>query len=494
MQPYLLSILSGLLLTVSFPNADLDFLAWLAFVPFFMAIEKRGPRETFLIGYAGGLAFYWSLFYWLNNVTVAGFLVLTLYLALYFPAFGLLMNRVRSAGLRAAWLVAPVLWTALEYVRTYAFTGLPWGLAGVTQHRSIRLIQIASVTGVYGISFVVMLVNAVIYECELRRGRRCLAPVAAAAIAIGSCLAYGAWWLGRGRGTGEGVKVAMVQGNVPQEEKFGEGFQGEILDRFCSLTLGLKREEPDLIVWPETSVPGYYWYDPRIRAAVAALEEQIRTPLLLGSTHVSDLENKKYYNSAFFVDENGRTAGRYDKIHLVLFGEIVPCKRIFPFLMRVVPFEEDFTPGTEFTVFPLNRARFSALICFEDIMPDLARNFVREGAEFIVNITNDAWFGRTSQPYQHAAHAVFRCVENCVSMVRATNTGLSCYMDPHGAVTGVLRDEAGREIYVEGTAVSEVPIARVSTFYTRHGNLFAICCCVAGAMACVRALFLRVQA
>ncbi|MDD5557456.1 MAG: apolipoprotein N-acyltransferase [bacterium] len=478
MQPFLLAILSGLLLAVSFPETEWHFLAWIALVPFLFAVEGRDWRETLRIGAAAGVAFWWSLFYWLNNVTVAGFLVLTLYLALYFPAFGVLMNLLSRRPRVPAWLAAPIVWTALEYGRTYAFTGLPWGLAGVTQYRVVPLIQIAAVTGVYGVSFLVLLVNAAIYECARRRRP---APAAAAAVAVGACLAWGGWWLAGEFREGRGPRVAIVQGNVPQEEKFGEGFRDEIVERFRGLTLGLRDAAPDLIVWPETSIPGYYWYDPVLRGAVAALQMETRTPLLFGSTHMTDIERPKFFNSAFLVGPNAETVGRYDKIHLVLFGEIIPCKRLLPFLMRFVPFEEDFTPGDSFTVFPFGKGDFSALICFEDIMPDLARGFVRRGARFLVNVTNDAWFGRTSQPYQHVAHAVFRSVENCVSMVRATNTGVSCFIDPHGRITRVLTDGAGRALFVAGTATAEVPLTRVSTFYTRHGNVFAAACAAAAA-------------
>lgn len=481
MQPYLLSILSGLCIAAAFPDTDWNLLAWVGLLPFFMAVEGRGWRETFRIGYAGGVAFWWGLMYWLTNVTVAGFLVLTLYLALYFPLFGVLMNAARRRPPAPWWLAAPVLWTALEYARTYAFTGLPWGVLGVTQHRAIPLIQFASITGVYGVSFLVVLVNAAIYECAAGRGRRRFVPAACAALAAAAAAAWGAWWTRGGASLGESVRVAIVQGNVPQEEKFGEGFTREIIAKFHRLTLPLKAEGPDLVLWPETSLPGYYFYDPLVRGTTAELQERMGTPLLLGSVHVSDLDDPKYFNCAFLVDPNGEPLGRYDKIHLVLFGEIVPCKTVFPFLMRLVPYEEDFTPGTEFTVFTLAKADFAALICFEDVMPDLARKFVARGARFLVNITNDAWFGRTSQPYQHVAHAVFRCVENCVGMVRATNTGLSCFIDPFGRVYGVLRNAAGEDLYVEGAEARDLPLTRTSTFYTRHGNIFAAGCAAASA-------------
>jgi len=477
MQPYLLSVLSGLMLTASFPNTDWNPLAWICLVPFFTAIEGRGWRETFRIGYAGGVAFYGSLFYWLTNVTVAGFLVLTLYLSLYFTAFGIGMNWVRGKGRIPAWLFAPFFWTALEYLRTYAFTGLPWGVLGATQYRFLPLIQIASVTGVYGVSFLVVLVNAVAYECALRRGRRCVEPVASACVVVALCCAYGAVRLLMGAPEANVVRVAVIQGNVPQEEKFGEGFQREIIQRFHDLTLSVMNEKPDIIVWPETSVPGYYMYDPALRSSLAALQQETRTPLLFGSTHALATERgTDYFNSAFLLDKQGEPVARYDKIHLVLFGEIIPCKRFFPFLKKLVPFEEDFSPGKTATVFSIPQGDFAALICFEDIFPDLAREAVRRGARFLVNITNDAWFGRSSQPYQHVAYAVFRCVENAVPMVRATNSGLSCFIGRQGRVYHILRDGSGRELCVQGTAVEKILIAGTRTLYTKWGNVFSILC------------------
>ncbi|MCX6356406.1 MAG: apolipoprotein N-acyltransferase [Candidatus Aureabacteria bacterium] len=483
MQPYLLSILSGLLLTAAFPNAGWSILAWIALIPLLIATDSRRPKEAFAIGYAGGAAFYWSLLYWLNNVTVAGFLALTLYLAVYFPVFAILMNLAwRREGRRRftppAWLVAPFIWTGLEYIRTYVLSGFPWGLIGVTQYRCIPLIQISSLTGVYGVSFLLALVNVSLYECVRRRGRGCIAPAAAAAMALCASAAFGVYSLGRDIGAGEKVRVAIVQGNVPQDEKCGEGFREEIIQRFHDMTRTLKFACPELIVWPETSLPGYYWYEKRVRAAVAENQQEMRIPLLFGSEHMEQRERREYYNCAFLVDERGEIVDRYDKIHLVLFGEVIPCKAWLPFLKRVVPYEDGFTPGNRFTVFPLAPAPFGALICFEDIMPDLARGFVKRGARFLVNLTNDAWFGRTSQPYQQVAHAVFRCVENAVPMARATNTGVSCYIDYHGRIMRVLTDGEGRDIFVQGTAVDDLDLSRTGTFYTRWGNLFAIACLV----------------
>ncbi len=469
-------------MAVSFPDTDWNFLAWVCLVPFYTAIDGKGWKETFRIGYVGGIAFYWSLFYWLNNVTVAGFLVLTLYLSLYFPMFGIGVNWVKRRGRMPPWLFAPFFWAALEYLRTYLFTGLPWGVLGATQHRFVPLIQVSSITGVYGVSFLIVLVNAAVYDFAIERGRRCIASIATACAVVALCLAYGAASLAKGAPGVEAVKIAMVQGNVPQEEKFGEGFQREIVQRFHDLTLSVASEKPDLIVWPETSVPGYYMYDPMLKSSLSSLQMETRTPLLFGSAHAVTMDGgTEYYNSAFLIDSKGAPVDRYDKIHLVLFGEIIPCKRLLPFLKRFVPFEEDFSPGEALTIFSIPQGRFAVLICFEDIFPDLAREAARRGARFIVNITNDAWFGKTSQPYQHVAYAVFRCVENGIPMVRATNSGLSCYIDRHGRVYHVLRDRVGKELCVQGTAVDNVDISGSRTLYTRLGNVFAILCAIIAA-------------
>ncbi len=482
MQPYLLSVLSGLLMAVSFPNTDWNVLAWICLVPFFVAIEGKGWKETFRIGYAGGVAFYWSLFYWLTNVTVAGFIVLTLYLSLYFSVFGIGVNWVRGRRRMPAWFFAALFWTALEYLRTYAFTGLPWGVLGATQYRFLHLIQVSSLTGVYGVSFLVVLVNAAAYEYALRRGRRCVAPFATAFAAVALCCGYGALILRMGAPGANVVRVAVIQGNVPQEEKFGEGFQREIIQRFHDLTLSIMNAKPDIIVWPETSVPGYYMYDPALRSSLTALQQETRSPLLFGSAHAIAMERGiDYFNSAFLLDGQGDPVGRYDKIHLVLFGEVIPCKRLFPFMKKLVPFEEDFSPGKDATIFSIPQGKFAALVCFEDIFPDIAREAVRRGARFLINITNDAWFGRSSQPYQHVAYAVFRSVENAVPMVRATNSGLSCYIDRRGRVYHILRDGSGRDLFVQGTAVENVLISGEHTPYTKWGNVFSIICAIAAA-------------
>jgi apolipoprotein N-acyltransferase len=477
MVAYLLAILSGVALTASFPPPGWSFIAWVALVPFFYAVEGRDWKETFGIAYVCGLSFYWSLFYWLNNVTVAGFFILTLYLALYFPAFGLLVRFVRRRGV-PLWCTAPFLWTALEYLRTYAFSGLPWGLIGVSQFLSTDLIQIASITAVYGVSFVIVLVNGVFYAALTGGPRRALVPLGVAVCVLALCLFYGRSRLHRQAASHATVQLAIVQGNVPQEVKFGMGYRREILNRFLTLSRLAARQHPDIIIWPETSVPGYFWYDPFIYEPVMQLVKKTGVPIILGSNHMYDAEQPKYFNSAFFIDASGQPAGRYDKIHLVLFGEIIPCKNLFPFLKRLVPFEEDFHPGEEYTVFPFKDGDFSILICFEDIFPDLARGFVRNGARFLVNVTNDAWFGRSSQPYQHAAHAVFRCVENGIGMARATNTGLSCFIDPHGRMVRTLQDDEGQSLFVTGTDIAALPLASEKTVFTRYGNLFAMLCCV----------------
>lgn len=291
--------------------------------------------------------------------------------------------------------------------------------------------------------------------------------------------------------TGEALRVAVIQGNIPQAEKWDERFRSLIMSKYEALTRLVAEKEPDLVVWPETSVPGFLESEPDLLQKVSGLAASLKIPILAGAPSVRGRE-ENYYNSAILLSEDGRIAGRYDKMHLVPFGEYVPFKNIFSFVEKFAPKPiGDFSAGMDHTVFNffvertakerdvrwrmLKKARFSALICFEDIFPDLTRSFVKRGANFLVNMTNDAWFGLTSAPYQHAQSSVFRAVENRVNVVRAANTGYSCFIDQKGHVTSAVH-LGGKNLFVDGFVVEDVILTRTRTFYTVYGDVFAYIC------------------
>jgi apolipoprotein N-acyltransferase len=284
-----------------------------------------------------------------------------------------------------------------------------------------------------------------------------------------------------------------VQGNIPQDEKWDRRFTDVILSKYEDLTKKAFLEKADLAIWPETSIPGFVENEENLFSAVKELVTSVNAPLLAGAPRYTDAKSgASYYNSAFLFLKDGNIGGYYDKIHLVPFGEYVPFKELLSFVHRFAPRPiGDCAAGKDFTVFRflLERAvknedyswklskkvGFSCLICFEDIFPDLARRFAAKNADFLVNITNDAWFGKSSAAYQHVQASIFRAVENRINVLRAANTGLSCFIDQKGRIAAKVM-ESGKDLFVDGFKVHEIVLSRVRTVYTVYGDIFAYIC------------------
>lgn len=417
---------------------------------------------------------------------------------------------------------APAIWVGLEYGRAQFLTGFPWNLIGVSQYACHPLIQCAQWGGVYLVSYLIIMGNTafalLIYDYRSnfktpgRIGQTGLASYNLSGnhimvgarprprdglyregiLRTGAILApflliiflvsgYGKWRLDRSSEQLETIRAAAVQLNVPQQYKWSDEWANDIYRRLQKSTVAVcKTAPPDLIVWPETALPDFMRYCELSREVV---NETLRygIPLLIGSMDYEILPGKtNYYNSSFFFLPGGHAAQVYEKRHLVVFGEYVPLARYFPFLRSITGIEEDFTPGTKNIVFRLNGrgTAFSVLICFEDTLPYLARECVRAGARLLINQTNDAWFDPYWASRQHMAHCVFRCVENRVACLRSTNTGLTCYIDRLGLIRSSLEPQ-GRKQRAPQVMRSEVnfsPENMPLTFYTRHGDLFALAC------------------
>lgn len=478
LRQVIFSILSGIILALPFINGNLWIFAWLGFLPLFFALENKSRGKAFLLSYLCGITFWWLTIYWLVHITFIGTFVLVLYLALYFGLFGLIIKNYEL-------LFIPAVWVILEYIRSRLFTGFPWALIGYSQYLNLPVIQIADIFGAPGVSFVVMLFNAGIYSL-LRRKRNYLLPISCLVIT----LIYGYFKIyqsplhpacpaGRRIAT-SAVKVSVIQGNIPQELKWDERAAGFIINRYVSLTEEAAGDKPDLIIWPEAASPGLFGEDEAAFQGFFSLAKKIKTPLLLGAVARNDKE--EYFNSALLIDAQGRVSGRYDKLHLVPFGEYIPLKNIFRFLETVVPIG-DIAPGKEYTLFSLpntyrlSPATFSVLICFEDLFPELSREFVRKGAGFLVNITNDAWYKETTAPYQHLQASVFRAMENRVFLARAANTGISGFISPGGRIISLVKDAAGQDIFVTGYITQDITADKKNlTFYTRHGDVLIFAC------------------
>lgn len=544
--PWLAAICSGLLYALCFAPFDLTWLCWIALTPLIAAIwlsedkPRYGSIRNFALGYIAGLTFFWIVFWWLTTVTVLGWFVLQFYMALYVGLWGWFCGllKPREAALKSGatkwdailaqargptpppqsvWtrsgnnlvraFVLAAAWTTLEWLRGWVFSGFGWNGLGVALHDNWPLIQITEVTGVAGLSFMVAFANVIVittvYRLIIEARTRTPRPhfdLTLTMAAVVGVLIFGL------RSTqistpAKRLRVAAVQSNVPQNQKFDPLFTRKIFDQFGRLSqLALRSNPPpDLLVWPESATPGPVSADPESHNFVMDLAASAESDLLLGTI---DEEKRDVYNAALLISDAGERVQVYRKIHLVPFGEYVPGRNKVPLLARIVGDQVpgDFKSGKEYTVFTLtNDMQVAPLICFEDTIGELVRQFVlptesSPGVNLLVDITNDGWFLHSAGSHQHLANAVFRCVETRRPMVRAANTGVTCFVNEFGRVTQVLRDDTG-STFTEGVLMGEikVPTEHDLTFYARHGELFAKSCAAITALAVIFGLLQKVM-
>ncbi|MEK6727113.1 MAG: apolipoprotein N-acyltransferase [Candidatus Omnitrophota bacterium] len=495
-KPICLCLLSAALLILSFPRYNIWVFAWFGFVPLLFVIRNKSKPKAFLLSYLTGVIFWSVTIYWLVHVTLPGTIILILYLSLYFGIFGLIYNLQLTTY---NFLTIPALWVSLEYARSHLLTGFPWALLGYSQYLNLPVIQIADITGVWGVSFLVMMVNVLIKQVIGDRlwvvGKRTkniiLLPILLLALSLG----YGYYRLYLRPKTYDlrPIRVSVVQGNIPQELKWETKAAAFIVEKYSQLSKEAARDRPDLIIWPEASSPGVFGEDTLIFEGIFSLAKTIKSPLLIGSV---SKERQEYFNSALLIDSSGKISERYDKIHLVPFGEYIPLKKLFPFLQTIVPIG-DIAAGEGYSIFKIqNRTTpaqdtFSVLICFEDLFPEISREFVKRGAGFLVNITNDAWYKKTAAAHQHFQASVFRAVENRVFLARSANSGVSGFISPTGEVISLVKDRAGKDIFVGGFDTQEIISRKKNlTFYTRYGDLLP-CACLLLLLCAIIARFLR---
>jgi len=483
-----LSLLSGVLLILSFPNFDLEFLAWFALIPLFYSIEGKGLFHAFIFGFLTGFVSFLGILYWIivavhtyGNVPLilSGLilLLLVMYLSLFIGLFTFLNRFCQTApGLRTI-LLAPFIWVSLEYLRSFLLTGFPWANIGYSQYLNLPFIQMADITGVYGPSFVIVLVNAALFWA-LQQWPKKAFPFKEVAVTVLILLGFLIYGYGKIRGMDRemsqspSMKIGLVQGNIDQSIKWDESFQKETLKIYERLSLKVSEGKPDLIIWPETATPFFFQEAKEYQPVILDISGKTDAFLLFGSPSYKIEKGKvSHYNSAYLASPARELIGKYDKIHLVPFGEYVPLSNLLFFIGSLGEGIGNFKSGKEIFNFSLPQGKFGALICFEIIFPDLCRRFVKRGADFLVTITNDAWFGRTSAPYQHLSMASFRAIENRVFIARAANTGISAFIDPKGKIVeqgGIFTEEA-----INGT----IRLSKERTFYTLYGDVFAWICC-----------------
>jgi apolipoprotein N-acyltransferase len=489
------SLASGLLLALAFPRPDLATVAWFGLVPLFLAIPQRPFRNGFL----AGLGFFGLVLYWLNIVmttygrlhpllSVVAYLLLVAYLALFFGAATWAACRCREKLGLSPIVTLPVFWVSLEFIRSFLLSGFPWAILGYSQQSHLSLIQNADLFGPYGLSFLLILCNATLAETArevLQKRWRNLPRTAllATAILFAANLGYGFYRLsGQPDDRSRTLRTALVQGCIDQSVKWDPAYQARTVSIYRDLSFGRDGEAPvDLVIWPESAVPFYFQDGGLLTNAVVGVPLRTGAHLLLGSPAYEVVNRREHYlNSAFLLSPQGVVLGRSDKAHLVPFGEYVPFGRFLPFVDKLVVGIGDFSPGTV-SPLPMNGARIGVLVCFEGIFPELARDYVRKGSDLLVNITNDAWFGRSSAPYQHLAMSRFRAVENRVWVARAANTGISAIVAPSGRI--VAQSALFERLALRGT----VGLGARPTLYTRYGDVLPTLFLIVAAWWLVRA-------
>jgi apolipoprotein N-acyltransferase len=488
---------TALLYVLSFPSFNLGFLAWIAFVPLLNALPFGMPGRAAKLAFAAGFLANLGTLYWIYPTCRAGGVdpfvsalataALSLYMASYWALFGAAAAFLDHGPGAARPVLLAAAWTAGEWLRTHFLTGFPWLLLGYSQWKTPALLSSAEAGGAYAVSFAVMLVNAgaalVLRDRAARRwdrGRR-LAP------SLAALAAFAAVTLALARPpapSGPGFSVAVVQGNIDQYRKWDRSYEADIRSVYSRLTQEAAALPVDLIVWPETAVPGWIpneevyvnWVRETARAAGAHL-------LAGAASHGTGGD----YNAAFLFTPAGEIAASYRKRHLVPFGEVIPFQKALSRWVRVLNELGEFAASNDWTVFETPKARFSANICFESMFPDLVRRFVLLGAQATVNMTNDGWYLDTAAPEQHFIASVFRAVETRTWVIRAANTGISGVIAPDGRV-------AARTKLMEATVLrGEAFPMDARTFYARRGDVFAAACAALAALGLLYAAYRRLS-
>lgn len=482
--------LGGFLLALAFPPAGLNYTAWIAFIPLLQTLHsEHRPLWAGLYGAVFGAVFFLIDVSWIYQTVIihghfshlsACVVFLGMILSLtFFPAvFALCLCFFLRKGIKFS-VIAPFVWTSLEYIRSTVFTGFPWDLTGYSQWGRVLIVQQADITGVYGISFLVLLVNCTLWELlrSLLLGRPFPSRLSAAcAITFFLVVSYGTVRIKdfppRSPDSGD-FPISILQGNIPQEIKWEESARQQTFFTYERLGKQAIQEGAKLLVWPETSAPVLFGGQDSAWRQATDISERLGVPMLVGAPSYKDLDGRtNYYNSAFLV-EGAMLRYRYDKIHLVPFGEYMPLAWLLPLGPGIAAREADYSAGEKMTVMRVQGGPpFSVLICYEAIFPDLARMALKNGARMLINITNDGWFGDTGAPYQHLVMAGMRSIENRVWLIRAANTGISAAFDPAGRILGRI------PLQKEGILTLRVPSSpHAGSFYSRFGDVFVWSCC-----------------
>jgi apolipoprotein N-acyltransferase len=469
---YSLPVASGVLLVISQPPVSLFFLAYIAIIPLLLTLEKGRARKNFMAGFVAGIVCYTGLVYWvvvaMNTyggigipLSLLTLFLLVLYLSLYTGCFTWAISYLDSRFAIPFYLSAPAIWVLLEYLRGILLSGFPWSFLAHSQYNFLPIVQIVSITGSYFLSYLIVAANCLIHFVVTRK-RFPLAYGGGLVLLFAVSLAFGFYQL---RSPILGTMTAsIVQGNILQDIKFDEAHRNHIITTYSRLTLHDSRRA-DLVIWPETAMPFVFLNHPS-NVSVRGLPVSLSNHLLLGTISRDGLN--RYYNTAYVIGKQGEIAGSYSKNHLVPFGEYTPLRHYFPFLANISVASGDFFSGPSHDPLVTAIGKIGMLICYEGVFPYITNDTVRRGAEVLVNITNDAWFGRTSAPYQHFSFYVFRAVETDRYVLRAANTGISSIIDPRGRTT------AHTSIFRQDVLTDRFSLRQGETLYVRYGDYFVL--------------------
>jgi apolipoprotein N-acyltransferase len=487
---YLLAALSGALLALSFPKYGHPAFAWIALVPLLVALSRQPFRRdatgrwglrSFLLGLTSGMIYFVGTLYWTGTVVqqfgglappvaMLAMLLLALYLALY-PALASLITAyaVSRVGKRALFLM-PAAWVAAEYLRGLMFGGFPWVPLGNSQVTTLPVAQLASVFGVYGLSALVASVSAALAYATLAQGRDRVAAIAITVVVLAGIGFWGARRIADGSLVRDGapLRVGLIQGNIAQTDKWKAGEARRIFTTYVAMTRDAVRRGAQLVIWPESSTPFMFEEDETGETMLRGLARELHVPILFGSDQVDrSAQDLRLFNSAFMITPEGETAAVYRKMHLVPFGEFIPLKELLYFVSPLVERFAEFAPGASMVILPAGEYRINTAICYEVVYPSLIRDAVVQGSQLLTTITNDAWYGYSSAPYQHFALASMRAIEEGRYLARAANTGISGVVDPYGRV---VRQSA---IFEEVGLVEGVRVLTGRTIYSRIGDVVA---------------------
>ena len=477
-QYWQLALLSGVLVGLSYPPLHLGFLAWFGLIPIIHVLLNVKSNQATKLAFLASITANFISLYWIGLNSGAGFLPVfasligaVIYLGIFWSGFGYFVSFIEKRSSRGLF-VLPFAWVTMELIRSIGALGFPWINLGLTQTEYLPLIQIADITGSYGISFWIILINIGFYLAIIYKDKSKYLIVTSLVFLLVFIFGY-IRIITLDETSTESVKIAITQPNINPDEKWDPESREEnfaLMHGFLDSALNL---HPDLVLWPESAVPAYLRLSNHRRRPITAKLAKFNIPLLAGTVDriINDDGEKIYYNSTIYIKPDD-SIKMYNKVHLVPFAEYIPLSEKFPSLKKLNFGQANFTSGTDYTVFDLDSVRFSNLICYESSMPKGVRIFVKNGAQFITIQANDGWLGKSSGPYQHFELAKLRAIENRVPIIRCANTGISGVINPSGIVQ--------EKILLGKQAIITADISPIQnlTFYTKYGEIFAVFCVI----------------